>query len=70
MIDDIQYHKLESVNCWIDIKTLSICSSLKDEDLPDIENVKPISELGPAWYLHLNNADKEFISNLLSKKEE
>jgi hypothetical protein len=70
MIDDKKYQKLESVNCWIDTITLCICSSLKDSDIPDVDNAKPISDIEPTWYLHLSNNDREFISNLLNKKEE
>jgi hypothetical protein len=69
MVDDTTYHKLESVNCWIDTKTLCICSALSGSDSPNVENTKPISEIEPTWYLHLNNTDREFISNLLNKKD-
>ena len=68
MKHDIKYYFLNSINCWIDTENKSVCSSVKDTGEPDTENVKPLSELEPEWYLHLTLEERDFISNLINTK--
>ena len=70
MEENKRYYQLESVNCWVDTETLSICSSIKETGEPDLDNVKPISDVDPTWYIQLSNSDKEYISNLINTKKE
>jgi hypothetical protein len=65
-----KYYRLTSINCWIDINNLYVCSTNKETGDPDLHNYKQLSELDPSWYLHLSSDEKEFLAELLNKNKQ
>lgn len=64
-----KYHKLESFNCWVDIEKICVYSTITETGEPDLENPKYLNEIDPSWFVNLGKEDKEFIANLMNKKE-
>lgn len=66
---DKKYHKLESFNCWVDIENMCLYSVNAENGEPDISNPKYLSNIESNWFMNLEKDDREFISNLMNKKD-
>lgn len=63
-----RYYKFNSISCWIDVETLMIYAPSDISDSPDYDSGKPLSEFTANWYTNLENDERQFIAELLSKK--